>query len=88
LTYSVLFRLKAARSAKKLKRSVGPRLLESLKTLERSPEIGEQWKPSRFWKLRVGNYRVIYEIDRDSNRVVVLFDGHRKNVYDDFSRLL
>ncbi len=59
-----------------------------MKELEESPEIGEQLKPSRFWKLRAGDYRMIYEIDKASNRVIVLFVGHRKNVYDEFSRLL
>lgn len=59
-----------------------------MKELEESPEIGEQLKPSRFWKLRAGDYRVIYEIDKASSRVIVLFIGHRKNVYDEFSRLL
>lgn len=72
---------------RKLHRSLGGRIQESLKELERSPEIGEQLKPSRFWKIRVGDYRVIYEIDRSSSRVIVLFVGHRKNVYDEFSRL-
>jgi len=62
--------------------------MESLKILERSPESGEQLKPSKFWKIRVGDYRVIYEIDTSTNRVIVLFVGHRKNVYDEFSRLL
>jgi len=62
--------------------------MESLKILERSPESGEQLKPSKFWKIRVGDYRVIYEIDPSTNRVIVLFVGHRKNVYDEFSRLL
>jgi mRNA interferase RelE/StbE len=62
--------------------------MESLRELERSPEIGEQLKPSRYWKIRVDDYRVIYEIDGSSNRVIVLFVGHRKNVYDEFSRLI
>jgi len=62
--------------------------MESLKILERSPESGEQLKPSKFWKIRVGDYRVIYEIDTSTNRVIVLFVGHRENVYDEFSRLL
>jgi len=88
LTYSVLFTPKAARSLRKLQRSVGPRIAEALKTLERSPETGEQLAPSRFWKIRVGDYRVVYEIDRPKSRVIVLFVGHRKNVYDEFSRLL
>jgi mRNA interferase RelE/StbE len=88
LTFSVLISPKAARSPRKLQRSVGRRIVELLKELEQSPETGEQLKPSRFWKIRVGDYRVIYEIDRPSNNVIVLFIGHRKNVYDDFSRLV
>ena len=38
--------------------------------------------------MRVGDHRVVYEIDRARNRVIVLFIGHRRDVYDDFSRLL
>jgi len=33
------------------------------------------------WRLRAGRYRVIYEIDDDENRVVVLHVGHRKDIY-------
>ena len=33
------------------------------------------------WRIRVGQYRVIYEID-DSNRVVTVLDvGHRREIY-------
>lgn len=88
MTFAVLFRPKAARSLRKLPRSIGLRIVESVKTLERSPEIGNQLKPSRFWKVRVGDYRVIYEIDRGANRIIVLYVGHRRNVYDEFSRLV
>jgi mRNA-degrading endonuclease RelE of RelBE toxin-antitoxin system len=62
--------------------------MKSLRTLEQSPEIGDQLNPSRFWKIRVGDYRVIYEIDRETNRIIVLHIGHRRNVYDEFSRLV
>lgn len=87
MKFTVLFTPKAARSLRKLKRAMGPRLFESLRSLETSPELGEQLKPSKFWKIRVGDYRVIYEIDGPRSRVVVLFIGHRKNVYDEFGRL-
>ena len=33
------------------------------------------------WRIRVGQYRVIYEID-DANRIVTVLDiGHRRDVY-------
>ena len=88
MKYSVLLTPRAARSLRKLQRSIGARIVSAMTELEESPEIGEQLRPSRFWKIRVGDYRVIYEIDQESNRVTILFVGHRKNVYDEFSRLL
>ena len=88
MTFSVLLTPRAAESLRKLQRSLGARIVASLEELKSSAVVGEQLKPSRFWRVRVGDYRVIYEIDRTSNRIVVLFVGHRKNVYDDFSRLL
>jgi mRNA interferase RelE/StbE len=57
-------------------------VLESVEDLERTPEKGDPLKPSQYWRLRVGDYRVIYEIDRSAHTVIVLYVGHRKNVYD------
>ena len=34
------------------------------------------------YKLRVGDYRIIVEIDTELKRINVLLIGHRKNVYD------
>ena len=87
MTFSVLLTSRAARSIRKLERSVGARIQESLAELAQNPETGEQLRPSKFWKIRVGDYRAIYEIDRSNNWVIVLFIGHRKNVYDEFFRL-
>lgn len=33
------------------------------------------------WRLRSGDYRVVYEIDDAQKRVTVLDVGHRKDVY-------
>ncbi|HXW94149.1 MAG TPA: type II toxin-antitoxin system RelE/ParE family toxin [Nitrososphaerales archaeon] len=88
MTLSVLLTPRAAKSIRKLERSVGGRIQKSLAELAQNPESGEQLRPSKFWKTRVGDYRAIYEIDRSNGRVIVLFIGHRKNVYDEFSRLV
>jgi mRNA interferase RelE/StbE len=88
LSFKVLLHPKAARSLKKLQASIRKRIVESIKELERLPEKGDPLKPSQFWRLRVGDYRVIYEFDRHTGQVIVLYVGHRKNVYDEFSRLL
>jgi len=89
LSFGVFLHPKAARFLKKADSSLRKTIREDLVGLANSPEEkGEQLIHSPFWRLRVGDYRVIYEIDREHGRVVVLFIGHRRDVYDEFSRLL
>jgi len=33
------------------------------------------------WRLKIGDYRIIYEIDDKSRTIEVLHIGHRRNVY-------
>jgi mRNA interferase RelE/StbE len=33
------------------------------------------------WRIRVGDYRIIYDIEDEKRKVVVLQIGHRRNVY-------
>lgn len=87
MTFAVLLTPKAAKSLRKIERTVGTRIQRSLAELANDPEAGEQLKPSRFWRIRVGDYRAIYEIERSRHQVIVLFVGHRKSVYDEFFRL-
>ena len=88
MSFHVFLHPKAAVSMRKLQGSIRKRIHEALKELENSPEKGDQLKPSQFWRLKVGDYRAIYEIDIAHEKIVVLYVGHRKDVYDDFSRLL
>jgi mRNA interferase RelE/StbE len=82
LSFTVLLHPRAAKSLKKLQTSIRNRILESLKKLEQRPEKGDQMKPSQFWKLLVGDYRVIYEVNQQTSQIIVLHVGHRKKVYD------
>ncbi len=89
MSYKVLLHPKAARFLKKADASLRDQVKQCLRELENSPERrGERLKQSQFWRVRVSDYRAIYEIDRERKMVIILFIGHRKDVYDDFSRLL
>ena len=80
---------KAAKALEKLDANTKARIKEALKELAGNPEkVGKQLKLSDFWSLRIGDYRAIYEIDRNKNQVKVIFIGHRQNVYDDFTKML
>ena len=89
MSFKILLHPKAAQFLKKAHPSTRERIKACLKELEEAPEKkGEQLKPSTFWRLRIGDYRVIYDIDAHRRIVVILYAGHRRDVYDDFSRLI
>ncbi len=35
-----------------------------------------------YWRYRIGDYRIIAEIDNDEIKIIILNIGHRKNIYD------
>ncbi|HEY9701196.1 MAG TPA: type II toxin-antitoxin system RelE/ParE family toxin [Allocoleopsis sp.] len=37
---------------------------------------------SNFYKLRIGDYRVIYELDTEEKIIYIIRIGHRRNIYD------
>ncbi len=87
MSFKVFLHPKSARSLSKLDKATKKRMESKLRELESHPERGKLLRYSDFWILRIGDHRAVYEIDEERNRVVVLFIGHRENVYDDFSKL-
>lgn len=53
--------------------------------LEANPFFGPHIKvlkaKERLYRYRIGDHRVIYEIDKDNKKAVVLLIAHRKSVY-------
>jgi len=89
LGYLILLHPRAAEFLKKADPQLRSRIKSRLKELQDSPlEKGERLKPTDFWRLKIGDYRAIYEIQIKDRRVIVLFIGHRRKVYDDFLRLV
>lgn len=85
----MLLHPKAAKALQKLDDKDKARIKKALIEFAGDPyEVGEPLHPSDFWKIRIGDYRIIYEIDKAKKAVVVLFVGHRRNVYDEFSKIL
>jgi len=84
----ILLHPRAASALEKLDQHTRLRIKKAILELKDDLTQGTQLKSSDFWKTRVGDYRIIYEVHDDEETVVVLFIGHRKHVYDDFSKLI
>ena len=82
MTYQIFFTDKASKQLKKLEKVNQERIIKSLERIRIRPEahitklIGD---PA--YKLRVGDYRVILEIEKEKLIILVLMIGHRKNIY-------
>jgi mRNA interferase RelE/StbE len=89
LSFRVFLHPKAAQFLERAEPPLRRRIGEGPVKLADSPEKkGERLTHSPFWRIRIGDYRAVYEIDKEHSRVIVLFIGHGRHVYDDFSRLL
>ena len=88
MVYKILLHPKANAFLETVGNDLRTRIREGLLTLGADPKKGTRLKHSEFWRLRIGDYRAIYEIDHEARTVIILFLGHRKTVYDDFSRLI
>jgi mRNA interferase RelE/StbE len=88
--FRVLLHPRAAEFLGKAETTLEERVKIKIKLLAEHPETaGTRLKYSGgFRRLRIGDYRAIYEIDQRGKKVIILFIGHRRDVYDDFSKLL
>lgn len=83
--YVVEFTSAAAREVRKLDPQLRRRLLLAISELEADPRPIGVRKLVGFdnaWRIRVGDYRVLYEILDDVVLVTVFRIAHRREVYD------
>jgi mRNA interferase RelE/StbE len=89
LVFRVLLHPAAAKALKKLDERNRMRLKQALLDVAEDPwQAGKPLHPSDFWSTKSGDYRAIYQIDKENSQVIVLFVGHRKRVYEDFTKLM
>ena len=71
------------RSLTKKDKALLVRLIKAISKLKENPYTGKplSHKLSGYWSLRVGKYRIVYEIDENSREVILRTIGHRKSIY-------
>ena len=82
MTYEIVFSDKAFKQLKKLEQKIQERIIKVLERIRIRPEcyvtkiVGDP-----VFRLRVGEYRVIVDIDNDKLLILVIKIGHRSKNY-------
>ena len=83
--YELRFRPAALRQLRKLDSQIARRIkstTETLRTEPRPPGVKALTGQRGWLRIRVGDYRIVYEV-RDSELVVLVIQiGHRSQIYD------
>jgi mRNA interferase RelE/StbE len=80
--YSVIYDEEAIENLEKLDKKIRKRIFEKITSTKENPvRYFERLTGRAEYKSRVGDFRVIAEIDEKAKRITILFVDHRKNVY-------
>ncbi len=83
MPFEIIWSDSAIRQLKKLDRLVARRIFEKVGELREEPDrYVQKLVNSPYYRLRVGDYRVILDIKKDVLRILVLKVGHRESVYE------
>jgi mRNA interferase RelE/StbE len=82
-SYSLDVRKSAAKEIASLPKRDCQRIVEKIQALGENPRPNgsEKLTNDDKYRIRHGNYRVLYEIDEDSKRVTIVRVAHRREVY-------
>ena len=84
MAYSILLRPAAVRDLKRMPTGARERIEAAIGALEDNPRPPGCKKLVGFeneWRLRVGNYRVLYIIDDSTRQVTIARVAHRREAY-------
>lgn len=83
MSYSIEILRVAQKQLAKIDHSQQPRIIEAIRGLADEPRPAGCKKLSGrpAWRIRIGSYRVIFEIHDDRLLILVVSVGHRKDVY-------
>ncbi len=82
MKFQIIWSESAANELKRLDRAIAKRIYMNVSQLVENPHhnvikmVGDP-----YFRLRVGDYRVIFDVQNDRLRILIIKVGHRKNIY-------
>ena len=88
MKYQVVYEKKAIKSFSKIDKGQQNIILawieKNLVNTDNPKQYGKALKGNlkEYWRYRVGNYRLLAEINNDEIKIIILNIGHRKDIYN------
>lgn len=86
MSYTIRFTPKAAKQVRKLDPAAAKRirgfLEQKLARLDNPRLLGKKLVNEEFWRYRVGDYRILTNIDDDQILILIVEVAHRREVYN------
>ena len=83
-SYNISFKPSVEKDLRPLSKSVVARVIEQIERLKTEPFPRQAIKLSgaeRLYRIRVGDYRIVYEVDIRAKQVMIHYVRHRREAY-------
>jgi mRNA interferase RelE/StbE len=83
-SYSLSYKPSVEKDLQPIPRSIVGRIVERIEGLLSDPFPPQSAKlqgAERLYRLRVGDYRIVYEVNREVMQIIVQYVRHRREVY-------
>lgn len=84
MSYRIEVKKSAAKTLKKIPKADRKRIVDKIDNLAKSPpnpDITKMKGNNPFYKVRIGDYRIVYEIQDEVLLILIIKIGHRKDIY-------
>ncbi len=83
--FKIVYAKSVIKDLKKIATYNLPKIKDGIGNLELFPNLAEiknlNNHPIADYRLRIGNYRVLFDVDWENKKIYILKIGHRKDVY-------
>jgi mRNA interferase RelE/StbE len=83
-SYKIIFKPSVHKDLRKLTRRMVERSLEKIEGLGETPFPANSLKlegAEQLYRLRIGDYRVVYQVDNAAREITIHYIRHRREVY-------
>jgi len=79
----ILFVKSAEKELYGLNKNLGQRIFQKISLLTNDPygQNSQKLEGNKGYRIRVGDYRVVYTIDKENHTILIIKIGHRREIY-------